>query len=370
MERNKNIEAFRGFAILCILFYHFSMLAKGLSETGVGYIIIEACGHFAITSFFVISGYGTYLYFTNQEKCNKKVSCCGYMKKRLKSILPQYYFCLGFMLLFTPSVVYWAKDTLYIILQSLIFVQNYNPNGAVNGVTWTLAVLVQLYFIAVPMYMLVKRWGVKTWIVSFAMVVVLKKICNTYVNINELDSIWYVVTDIRMPVTTFDLFLAGMCGAKISLKLKEDNKSISNVACSIMCILMLVVFYWSFYCFCLRIPLFSSKWMSCIWRSLTGMWIAVLLICLAQATWSYDNIFGRLIQGIAKSEFGIYLWHMVFLGYVMSSKPQLFIWMHDRYPILLLAVMMILAIGIGYISTVLTQSYNYVKLFKFLDNSK
>jgi peptidoglycan/LPS O-acetylase OafA/YrhL len=84
---------------------------------------------------------------------------------------------------------------------------------------------------------------------------------------------------------------------------------------------------------------------------------------VAQLEFTYKkSIFGRAIQFVAKNEYGIYLWHMILFGCISGSAIY-YSW-YEKYPILILLVMWILAIFTGTISTKLTNSSDYRQLYK------
>lgn len=215
MARNRNIEVLRAFAIIYMLLYHYASSITGLVKSYKGSLFIESLGQFALIGFFVLSGFGLYLSFERLETSGKPIQFLPFIKRRLRSLLPQYYLCIGIVLLLTTGIGYLSISHVFHIIQSLFLVQNFAPGNGINGVTWTIAVLFQLYLISIPLYYLVKKYGWRTWVIGVIITVCLKKSIAMYIAINELDALYYVITSIRIPFTTIDLILAGMCAAKI-----------------------------------------------------------------------------------------------------------------------------------------------------------
>lgn len=56
-----------------------------------------------------------------------------------------------------------SKEGVGKILESIFLLQNYDKNNAINGVTGTIAVLFQLYFIAIPLYKWLIKRGPYIW---------------------------------------------------------------------------------------------------------------------------------------------------------------------------------------------------------------
>lgn len=86
-----------------------------------------------------ISGYGIYYSLRMTEE---KDVYLKFLKKRLKRILPQYYFNLIFLLLFTSAAMYLSVEHISNIIAYFIVIHNLFPNyyGAINGVLWTMGV--------------------------------------------------------------------------------------------------------------------------------------------------------------------------------------------------------------------------------------
>ena len=141
MARNRNIEVLRAFAIIYMLLYHYASSITGLVKSYKGSLFIESLGQFALIGFFVLSGFGLYLSFERLETSGKPIQFLPFIKRRLRSLLPQYYLCIGIVLLLTTGIGYLSISHVFHIIQSLFLVQNFAPGNGINGVTWTIAVL-------------------------------------------------------------------------------------------------------------------------------------------------------------------------------------------------------------------------------------
>lgn len=370
MRRNKDIEVIRAIAILYMLIYHFAMSITGIPKTNNLDIFIESFGQFALIGFFVLSGFGTYISFWTKESRNKEITFSEYIKHRLKAILPQYYFSLGFILLLTFGIGYLNFDNLKYVIQSIILVQNFDPANGINGVTWTLAVLMQLCLIAIPLYRLVKKYGLKIYLILFIFTIILKKLIFNYIMNMGLDSSLYVVMSIRIPLTTIDLFVIGMCVAKLYLFIKDRNISIrfSKFISLFICIFTLIVYHIGFYVFCTKVGMiYDNRWICCVWQSVIGILIAVFCFFLSQLGFHYKTRLGRCIQFIAHYEYGMYLWHMILMGNFILLQTDIYVKLNNEYPLVLMIAMIVLTIICGYISTQLTKSEEYLKHFSLLN---
>lgn len=363
MERNKNVEMFRGILILYMLIYHYMV---SIPQITLPYLVKESFGQFALIGFFVLSGYGTYCYFSSK---GETIHFITYIKRRLLSILPQYYFSIFLILVLTSQITLWSGKGLVKILETIFLLQNFDTTNNINGVTWTIAVLFQLYLLALPLYKLLKKYGIFAWLTIGACSLALKRCIFYYIGTHEIDPLYYVVTSIRLPFTTIDLFLTGMLAAYISIKLKDKQweKKVSNIVRMVICLGMTVLYHIGFNAYALYTGgLWQNRWTACIWHLLIAIWLGIMLIVLSNAILGYQSPFGRIIQFIAKYEYGIYLWHMVILGTFQTFGVSWFVILSEKAPYCLVPVMILIAALIGYLSTVISKGEKYLKFYRFL----
>lgn len=358
MNRNKNVEAIRGIAILGMLLYHYMLSISGFSLNLTAQILNEALGQISLFTFFVISGFGTYMFLAKQDKKEGKIGTIEYFKKRVLNIYPQYIFCIIFIVFLTPSV---QSVNIRNLLEMLLFVQNYNSQNTINGVTWTIAVLVQFYLLAKPIYTLVKKKGIIVWPCAALICIVVKKILIGFVTVHEMSFDWNVMISSRNPFTTIDLFVAGMCSAYMYIKYKE--KKINTGMLSISIIVCIVAYFAWFYNFFVTIGLYKNHIASCMAQSLVGFFSAVIIFLCANLNFEYRSIMGKGIQFLAKNEYGIYLWHMILMGNFISYAPGWFVVLNEEMPVLLLLLMLVCGILIGWLSNITASSMEYKSRF-------
>lgn len=367
--RLQNIEVLRAFAIIYMLLYHYANSITGFVKNYTTTLLVESLGQFALIGFFVLSGFGIYLSFQRLETDGKELRFIPFIKKRLRALIPQYYFCIGTFLLLTTGIGYLSKNHIFHIIESLLLIQNFDIANSINGVTWTIAVLFQLYLISILLYRLVKKYGLWAWGIGLFITICLKKGIATYIAMNEMDPIYYVITSIRIPFTTVDLILSGMCAAKICHKIPAKMIQIlKKPQMSIACISLVLVYHYIFIKGTLWIEtLYGNKWSNCVWQSAIGGYLAIICILLYYLPFTYTNKLGRGIQFMAKYEYGIYLWHMLLMGNFMNTQPDWYAWLQTNSPIALLIILLGGAIFVGWISSKLTSSKEYLSLFILLE---
>ena len=306
-------------AVIFILFYHCSQLVPGLIHTYNMILMGEAICQIAMVLFFAISGFGTYLYF---DKYNGSVTPWDYFKRRIQKIAPQYYICMG-MILLTTGTAYLAVSQIKTILAAATFTHNLFPstNGEINGVTWTIGLFVQFYIIAPFCYRFIEKWGCKkVYAASVIITLTLRITIVFFILTKQLDPSYYVIFSIRQIYTTADIFIAGMCAAKCYLK---GSQQLTGKKPAFLALLLLAGMFLTFLGFTGSPEKAQYVWgyhlRSWLWQPILGAEAAVLLWVFANANFSYSSLIGRGIQYIARNEYGIYLWHMVLLVNVSSS---------------------------------------------------
>nr|MCR5701460.1 acyltransferase [Lachnospiraceae bacterium] len=176
--RKKNVDIIRAMALLLVVVYH-AWVLSGSHEIPFFplKLLVSLGGEIGVTIFFLISGFGL---FYSLDRKEQNYFC--FMKRRFVRIAPEYYVFLMFLLFFTPSVGYISFAGMKDVLLHLLFLHNITPqtSGTINGVLWTMAVTVQFYLIAKPMYKCIRKFPVVTLLVGVLFTVSFKYVCFHY----------------------------------------------------------------------------------------------------------------------------------------------------------------------------------------------
>lgn len=170
-----------------------------------------------------------------------------------------------------------------------------------------------------------------------------------------MESIYQVIVAIRLPFTTFDLIVAGMLCAHIYKKYVDVIKNYKNVISAIL-IGVIACYPFFFYYYSIHIGLYGMSTLSSAGQSLIGLFIALILFGMANMPFGYESVCGKMIQFVGRYEYGIYLWHMILMGNFMNFGPDWYLWLNERYPFVLLMIILAIAIVIGYWSDRLTYT--------------
>lgn len=344
MKRNQNIEAMRGGAILFILIYHYAIRIPGMIYSNFGRAINEGLCQSAMLLFFSISGFGIYTYLDSKRD---NISVSHFIKRRFMALIPQYYFNIIIVLL-TTGTAYIASYHCKTIVSMFLLVHNIFPstNGHINGVTWTLGLMMQFYIIAIPLYKVITKYNWVVYVISILFTLIARALIFRYLDYTGKDPTLYVIYSIRQIYTTLDIFVGGMCAAHFYKKgYNKIPESFSFILVVGMGLLILTTFVVLVYTPS-ELFVWGNNIRSLIWPPLMGTEVALLLFCCTNMKLGYSSILGRVIQLIARNEYGIYLWHMVIIDNISANSP-LYTQILNKSPIILLVIMMIIAILVG-----------------------
>lgn len=149
-SRNLNIELLRVIAVFSIVFYHYFITMLPLPS--YIYFFFEALAQVAMITFFTISGFGLYLHFEKSYR-----SYPQFLKHRLSHLLPHYYLSIIFVIV-SSGTVFLSTWGINIVISYFLCIQNLSLTwqSNINGVTWTVALMVQFYLISPLIYRLIK----------------------------------------------------------------------------------------------------------------------------------------------------------------------------------------------------------------------
>lgn len=268
--------------------------------------------------------------------------------------MPAYYFCIAIVVLVTTPVCLssqWKAIPVY-----LLFLQNVFPeySGSINGVTWTISLMVQFYLVAPLIYALFCKMKWKLYPAAIAFSAMAKFLLGQYITMmiaeNGDATFYYVIANIRQLPTTIDHFVAGMC---VAYFLNKKTYSVSGKWCRIVCVILPVlavsVFLngWTF---------FNTVWTpsiwTLVWMPLMGFFVAVFLFFLAQIQFSPRNMINKILFFIAKYEYNIYLWHMI-LFYNIFNTEWYQMALNSRWSVLAVVILIMVDCLFGYAITLL-----------------
>ena len=323
LKRNTNIDIFRAFALLIVVVYHCWVKTGSfqISNTIVRTFICLG-GEIGVTAFFLLSGYGIYwsLYKTESKE---KIKFRSFITKRIKKIIPAYYLNLSLALGLTSSAVYLGVEHIPNILSHIFLVHNLfvNYHGAINGVLWTMGVIVQFYFFAIPLYKIINKIGFWAVPISTFVTILCKYSVYCYITSQYVESAYYTSYMFiygRQLITALDNFVIGMGVAYIVLHYKGiQNKYIAFTGEVIGIIFLYVVCMYG-----LKNGIHINNISGYIWHSMVASCLGIIMFFLFYINIK-DGIISKCLLKVSEYEYNIYLWHLLLINNLLQYSGQI-----------------------------------------------
>lgn len=351
MNRNRNIDVLRGITILLIVVYH-CIAITGAEERITSFLHIKNFimygGEIGVTLFFIMSGLGIAYSIYTREQSGSPYTWLQFIKKRAVRIAPQYYFCIFFLLLLTTAAGYLSTSGVKDILSHIFFVHNFSiqTNGSINGVLWTMGVIVQFYLVAYPLYFAVKKKPILTGVFSIVFTVVCKFAVFSLIDQRQITDSWYYFIYGRQLLTSLDNFVLGMVVGYLLASGKGKNTCKNWIRVVIIGASIILV----------DVLIRISNCKNRLANTKTGwIWYSCLALVLCVIVWNFAKCnfkrHSRILLWISKYEYGIYLWHLVIIRNLFSSS----LWIQELEKtsiVCFILVMIVLSCVAGFISTI------------------
>lgn len=347
MERNKNVEVLRACAILYVMLYHFYIVSGKNIPNSVISSLIGMGGEIGVIMFFVISGFG--IYSLLDAKKNSELTYTKFIFGRWKKLAPQYYICLFILLVLTDSAVYINPAYIMQIISHALFFHSLSPSwsGTINGVLWTMGVLMQFYILSFFIFKLQKKsicFPILLCIVSLF----IKASIYHYILPNSENSnpIIYFVYG-RQIYSALDNFIVGMLAAYFMNKKKINSDLISGI---IFLVSVVVLLYWAYKGY--KTGIYYDTFFSYIWHFISAILCSVMIYSACMI----KQITNRLViplHWVARNNYGIYLWHLVITRKVLEFSQWAVSLNYFAFSVLIMCLSFIF----GYISTKLDKVF-------------
>jgi len=319
MKRNKNIDVFRAVSLLAIIVYHSWVLA-GSQPFKSSYLtlIVSLSGEMGVTAFFALSGFGIFYSLKKSEE-EKTFSIRNYISNRVRRIVPHYYISLLIDLTLLGGASYLSREGIKHIVTHLLFIHNLFPecHGSINGVLWTMGVIVQFYIIAPFLYKGFKRMGV--WMELLCIIFTIGIKSYVYAVILPLIG-WNNQFEFiagRQLFTALDNFTIGMFVAYVVTnkeKIVKQFYSWSILFGSIIGLILTCKLGQKF-------GIHTNNYSGYIWHSCIAIGIGGIMYSIYYINSHEKNILYRFLLWISKYEYGIYIWHLLIITNLISNSP-------------------------------------------------
>ena len=306
--RHKNIDIARSVALFSVVVYHIWVLTGSAEISNpVLSAFIWLGGEIGVTLFFVLSGYGIFCSLDRRQK-KGPVRFLPFMKRRLIRILPEYDLSLFVLVFFSPQATCLSAAGWKHVFLHLVFLHNIDSVTAssINGILWTMAVIVQFYLIAIPMYHLLRKVKYLFPVLFIAITIGFKFFC--FHCFGTADAFW---ESRQLLPSVADNFALGMFTAWL-LQQRMPELALRRWFRLVMLALSLVLLY--LVCrFGLDHSIYSDTLCGYVWHTLLALPICLGLFFYAEGELTRNHILKRGMLWLSKYEYGIYIVHLVLI---------------------------------------------------------
>lgn len=320
-ERNRGIDIIRAGCTLLIMLYHvYALLDFPVIPVEFADLFLRLGGEIGVTGFFILSGYGIYCSLNCEYEKTGKISYGKYLKKRAIRILPQYYVNIFLLLCISGSARIGTFHDCKVLGIHLFCMQGflYAGRGMINGVFWSVSIIVQFYLIAPLLFRIIKRSNpVLTAVGGSVFTIACKRFLLHY-------TAWNGFFGSRQLFSSLDNFLLGMFLAWIW---QNQKKRLNPAAAFTGCIMVIPLL--------LRLceyggtaGIHTDNFSGYTWHTFLAWGLLFLFWLFMQIPVNEKNPVNKGILWIAKYEYGIFLWHLCIEKKLIGEVP--FAWLWDR----------------------------------------
>lgn len=319
------LTGLRGFAALWIMFFYARRVLVPIYAPNLK--VFLSSGFTGVDTFFVLSGFLLFLPFAEKLlNKQKRISLNAYFKRRLLRIFPAYYTQITILLILGTFGLY-ERGGVENWLFHISMTHNFSSMwaGSINGAWWTLPIEFEFYLALPLIYLLIKRFGVGIFTLSFIILAIGYKIALFHF-IAERD-IGYKSWAMGQLPGCMDLFGCGILGAiiyqKYPLFLSDKNKLMTEIILLVLGITgMSLMLHW------VRMLGRDNFWNgedNLLFMRAAIHGVAVLFLVLGIAV---NGVIGRIIFAnkiilfMGEISYGIYLWHMPVLIILLKNAPH------------------------------------------------
>ena len=305
------IDGLRAIAVVAVIIYHAKI-------NFLGYQIFKG-GYLGVDIFFVISGYLITSIIFREIQQKKSFSFRNFYLRRARRILPGLFFLIlccipiSWFVLMPTGFVDFAKSIIY----SLGFSSNFYfyftglEYGEVSGLlkpllhTWSLAVEEQ-YYIIFPILLVLGVFFIKKKInITILLFLILSLIFAEYFSFRNSNLNFYI-----LPSRAWELLV----GSTIVILESKKNFKTSNFTNNIICLLGLIIIFYSFLNFYETIPSPGIKTI----LPISGT--VLILIFFKKELLIAKLLANKVILGLGLISYSLYLWHYPIFAFARNLR--------------------------------------------------
>ena len=312
MKRNKNIEILRACSILYVMLYHFYVVLGKNVPIPLLNNVIGMGEEIGVTMFFVISGFGIYSLLDSEHP--RYSTYKEFVYSRWRKLAPQYYICIFVLLVLTENAIYIDPKYIMQYISHLFFLHSLTPqwSGAINGVLWTMGVLMQFYVLSFFIFKLQKRSFIFPVLMCFGSLLIKWGLYHFILPHFMLNSPNMYFIFGRQIYSALDNFIIGMLVAAGLKKYQVKNK---YILWTIFFASITALIYWANKGYMTGI--YYDTILSYTWHLVCAFLCGIMVYVLCMAK-EMDSIVTRPFLYVSKYNYGFYLWHLVIAQKLVS----------------------------------------------------
>lgn len=220
MRLIKSFQGLRVIAMLFIFFFHFKIYGQGV-EVNI-YNKLFSDGYFAVTFFFVLSGFLTFISLKNDKFSLNIRESFKYMLNKIKKLYPLYaiMIVIVFIINVTPEkILKWV----ILSIPSFMLIQSFIPTSIVyfsfNGVGWYISVLAFSYLLS---YTFMSKINNKNILRNIFIIYVFQVICVFLGRNSSINQWMFYINPLFRSLDFFQgMLLAAFINEHKDIKLKD-----------------------------------------------------------------------------------------------------------------------------------------------------
>lgn len=309
----KGIDTFRGIAALMVFAYHFwafALYGKTVSVFGIDITPIFQAGYRGVDIFFVLSGFLLFYSLYHSKNGLKE-----YYFRRLRRIIPLYYFSLFIIVIFKEPQLLTTLSGISNITKHLTFIQAFweNSSHTINQVDWTLSLEMFFYLMLPFLFWLSGRKWWRTLLVVASMATISFAYRN-YV-FHNFYGIWNEKQQLlfteQLP-GRLDQFAVGILTSFAFIKTSKilHGRTAQSIFLAVFFASAIAFYYLLGVSAKMGIGVRDVEWIQAFFGTITAATFAVGLFALLHTFSLVQNIFSNRFFGFfGLISYGVYLWH-------------------------------------------------------------
>lgn len=237
------------------------------------------------------------------------------------------------------------------VLAHLFFVHNFIGYQTINLVLWTIEITLQFYLVAIPLFYFLKKLPRLFLPITIGFTIFIKRfVYVTWMLENQGNG--FNLGRATVIFTVLDNFAIGMFIAWVIEKRKEFEPKKGKIISVVLLVILL-----SFICkLGQTYGIHTNNWSGYSFHSLLALNIGLILYVFSRIKWKKDSAIVKLMCLGARYEYGIYLYHLVFIENYLLRCGAIMELQNRGWYIVSYSILAVLSIVLGSLMNMLVDA--------------